>query len=162
LWIGANGKRQRKDFGPDLMSAVDAYSLLKAHKRKDVTLRCKNMTFAPPDKYADREEVIVFRNGKRFKGKKITEPRRYRVRMFALNRRGIWWCPYCQRMRRFVKREGDYPALACPVCGATHRLVSRFNPMAEYVTVRVQDPNRASTQRSQRRRRSRAAQEEDE
>lgn len=160
LWVDPAGKVRRKEFEHDLASAVDAYCRLRAAGRRMVTLRCANLQFAPPDKYADREAVVVIRNGRKFKGKKISEPRRYQTRMMELNRQGIWWCPYCIALRRFAKKDGDYPALACPMCGATHRLVGRFNPMADYVTVRVQDPERPSTQRAQRRRRSRRAQEE--
>lgn len=140
LWQ-AKGKTQRKEFGTDFAGARDLYVKLIQGERKAVTLRCANVAFPPPDKYADQEDyIIVASNGRRYRGKRVVEPRVYRELMGGLNARGIWYCPYCMAMRRFVKRnyfmfEGirvDEPSMQCPMCRATHRdnAVSRYNPIS--------------------------------
>jgi hypothetical protein len=169
LWV-KDGRVVRHDFEHDLAEAIRVHSLAMRAGRKAVTLRCCNMAFPPPDKYADREPVVVTHptNGKRYKGQKIIEPKQYIRRMGQLNAKGIWWCPYCMQMRRFVKRtavmvggvrvEGDF--MACPMCGISHRMVTKYNPIATRIlmdTGRIKDPHAAE----KRRRRRRARQEED-
>ena len=139
LWI-AKGKLIRKPFEHDLMGAVELYTKLVRAERKGATLRSCNMGFPPPDKYADRAEVIVIRNGRKFKAKQMIVPRVYHERMHGINVKGAWWCPYCMKMRRFERREGfelegiwvDEPGMACPVCKISHRdaSVSKYNPLA--------------------------------
>lgn len=139
-WLGKSGKIQRKDFEHNFSEALDLYGKLVVGERKFVTLRCCNISFPPPDKFADREEVVVIRNGKRYKGQKMIEPRMYHERMHGANVKGAWWCPYCIKMRKFVRRnftmfEGiriNEASMNCPVCGISHRDcgVQRYNPIA--------------------------------
>lgn len=139
LWIG-KGKVQSKDFDHDLAGALELYEKVKAAGRSGATLRCCNMGFPPPVKYADREEVIVLRGGRKFKGQQIIVPHVYRERMHGVNVKGAWWCPYCIKLRRFKRREGfelegiwiDEPAMVCPMCNISHRdaSVSKYNPLA--------------------------------
>lgn len=174
LWI--DGKRiVREEFGHDLLLAVKRYAEL-AGKHRGVTLRCKNFAFPPPDKYADREVVVVRVGGKRKRGLRILQPLQYQSRMLSLNRRGIWWCPYCCELRKFV-RHGSFKshgqwvgeeAMCCPMCGATHRdfSVRRYNPLSVVIEmaprngVAQADPNQttdAKRERARERRRARAA-----
>jgi hypothetical protein len=166
LWL-KDGRVVRKACEHDLGEATRLFALAKTAGRKGVTLRCCNMAFPPPDKYADTERIIVERNGKRYRGKKLIEPRQYQVKMNELNIRGIWWCAYCMQLRRFVKRKRvqvgtvrmDDECMACPICGATHRLVAKWNPMANRIINapgRMKDPNG----RARRRRRRRESAEE--
>lgn len=168
LWVNPRTKRiERKPFGHDHSGAVKLYARVKAAGRTGVTLRACNVGFPPPDKYADREEVIVTVKGKRMKGKRIIQPPVYVTRMGELNLRGIWWCPYCCELRRFVFKKGTraveskgkyhnqtvvwkMPAssearMACPMCGVDHAdwHVKRYNPSAQMMEYRertVQNP----------------------
>ena len=73
------------------------------------------------------------------------------------NAAGWWWCPYCVKLRRFVKRAGFYvdsiwvdePSMACPLCSANHRdfHVRKWNPIAARISARVRDPNRRRVRR---------------
>lgn len=170
LWI-KNGKVQRKDCGHDLGEASKIYARVVSAGRKGATLRCKNMAFPPPDHYADREvvELVHPRTGRKVRGKRIITPRRYETRMLHMNRRGIWWCPYCMQMRHFVKKRGFYvggvwndsPHLACPICGASHMIVRKYNPMSDLITARVKKPATQRSSERARRRRARAAEEDE-
>lgn len=173
LWV-KDGRVVRKPVGHDLAEGLRIYTLATTAGRRAVTLRCTNMQFPPPDKYADREDVVVERNGKRYRGKRLIEPRQYLVRMGELNVRGVWWCGYCMQMRRFVKRSGFYvdgvwnadEHLACPICGASHRIVGRYNPMSLRIEMRgqnqrVPDPDAAEKKREKRRQRRLAKQQEE-
>ncbi len=86
----------RKDYEHDLAEAARIYGLaIKAGKRM-ATLRCCNEAFAPPDKYADREVVVVVKkSGRKVKAKRITSPRKYQATMAQVNAKGLTWCPFC-------------------------------------------------------------------
>lgn len=170
LWINPRIKKiERKDFGADHTGAVKLYARVAAAGRKGVTLRCKNMGIPPPDQYADREEVIVTIGGKRKKGKRLIEPRQYLVRMGALNLKGIWYCPFCGELRKFVYRKGFMldgrfvakPMMCCPMCHISQDNwhVKRYNPSAvlmEYRDGTIKSPS-SQTDAAQRRRERRAA-----
>lgn len=161
LWI-RKGKIQRKDCGNDLMEAIQIHQRVLAAGRKGVTLRCKNMGFPPPPKYLPYEEkqkvplekpVIIKRGGKRYR--KTHEVKTVSIDpMYAKNREGIWWCPYCQKLRRFVKQTSmtvdkvkfQDTAMVCPMCKITHRdhNVRKYNPMALQVYYELENaPRRA-------------------
>lgn len=184
LWVNPTTKKiERKQFGHDHSGAVKLYARVVAAGRRGVTLRSMNMGFPPPDQYADREEVIVSVGGKRKRGKRMIEPRVYIERMGELNLRGIWWCPYCCELRKFVFKKGRkanesrgkyhnqtvtwrMPAntethLACPMCGVDQgdSHVKRYNPAAatlEYREGTVKNPA-LQTDAARRRRERRAA-----
>lgn len=171
LWI-KDRRIIRKDFGTDLQGAVDLYARVSG-KRRGVTLRCRNMGFPPPDRLADREEVIVRHNGRRVKGKRIIEPKRYVETMDALNRRGVWWCPYCRQLRRFVRRNGyhfeghwiERAGMHCPMCGVSQSdfHVRRYNPITLMIEmrgtagIRKADPNNSDERKRERARERRRA-----
>lgn len=138
LWI-AKGTTHSKEFEHDLASALELHNKLIAGGRAGVTLRSMNMQFPPPDKYADKEDVAIGkRRGIIVYEKQLIVPRVYTILMGGLNARGIWYCPYCIKMRRFKKTDCfvidgvqvDEPAMSCPMCGASHRLVRKYNPMS--------------------------------
>lgn len=156
LWIN-KGRIQRKDFEHDLSGALELYGKVLVAERKGATLRCCNMGFPPPDKYADREEIIVIRDGRRFKGRKLIIPRVYRDTMNTLNARGIFWCPYCITMRKFKRKEFfrlegikvEEPSMNCPMCDISHRdgNVMKYNPTA----VRFQEMRRTRSDKGKAR-----------
>lgn len=150
LWI-RNKKVQRKDCGHDLMEAMRIFMLATEAGRKGVTLRCKNMGFPPPAKYLPYEAKmkkpldkpkIIRKDGKRYV-KKFEVVVITKNPMKDLNTQGIWWCPYCMKLRRFVKRYETNvgkvrvpdTAMVCPMCGIPHRdfNVRKYNPIATQV-----------------------------
>lgn len=151
LWL-KNGRRHRKDFGHDFAGAEMLERKLLVAGRKDVTLRCKNYGFPPPQKYQPRE-VIVRRGRKRVRG--INRP------MKGLNQRGIFWCPYCRKMRRFKTVSGfrvdgikvEEKRHVCPVCriNVSDHHVKKHNPMA--VRIEWDLRGRSGKKKGRRRRR---------
>lgn len=151
VWI-AKGRVIRKDFDHEFAEALRIYTLASKADKSGVTLVCVNMGFPPPDKYADHEDTVVLKKF-RVKGTKkvVTKkvpgeprlilPRVYRVRMGELNRKGIWWCPFCVKLRRFKRYDAyefegihvDTPTWSCPICGVSHNhgSVKMYNPYAE-------------------------------
>lgn len=138
IWV-SDGRIVRKDYEHDLAEAVRIYGLaIKAGKRM-ATLRCCNEAFAPPDKYADREVVVVVKkSGRKVKAKRITNPRKYQATMAQVNSKGLTWCPFCMSMRKFRLKKSHRVEgvtlsdrmLVCPLCGVSHNhgSVVRYNP----------------------------------
>lgn len=153
LWV-AKGRRQRKDFGHDIAGARELENKLLRAGRKDVTLRCKNYGFPPPEKYQPYH-VIVRRGKKRF--------RATRVPMKALNLRGIFWCPYCMKLRRFKTVSGfvlegirmEEKRHICPVChiNVSDRHVKIHNPLAGRIEYDLRGRSGKKKGRSRNRRR---------
>lgn len=121
MWVVVKKSEKRIvaiDFGTDFVAAQELYVKVCRAGRKLATLRCKNQGFEPPERYRDK--------------------------MASLNRRGVWWCPYCMKLRRFEKRawseswhtpdeiEPSEPAYYCPMCDIPHGdwSVRRWNPLA--------------------------------
>lgn len=132
LWI-KKGRVVGKDCGADFAEALRIYGLALQAGKKGATLRCKNMSFAPPEKYADHETIVVTRGGKRYKKTVVIYPYVYHHRMTEMNLKGIWWCPYCVKMRRFTKKDRiTGPVMECPMCKASNQLgtVKMYNPHA--------------------------------
>lgn len=114
IWAKKDKSLVAIDFEDNLAEALELYEKVKKAGKPLATLRCKNVAFPPPDKYAEK--------------------------MDAYNRMGVWWCPYCMKLRRFEKRswaemdghvyEVD-PEYACPICDITHAnwAVCKYNPV---------------------------------
>jgi hypothetical protein len=131
------------DFGDDLAEALRIYTKALVSGRKAVTLRSKNVGFAPPQRLRPYTR----------KPKRKTEEG---VRVTPLNEynlRGWWWCPYCMQLRKFVLRSGFHiggiwvpePGYHCPMCGISHRdnSVAKWNPHARrYQEEGVRAPRR--------------------
>lgn len=156
-WI-TKGDRYERDCGGDLAEALRLYALLIKAGKTGATLRCMNVAFPPPVKYADREAVYKRRRRKLVKvGERTIMPPRYMDRMDILNRKGAWWCPYCIKLRKFEKRGGfeyegiwvEKPAYYCPMCDVSSRDngVIRFNPVA----VRLMAGRRSKGRRQKKR-----------
>lgn len=125
--------------------ALRVYTKLQSSGRKFVTLRSCNVGFPPPEKY--QPGYIMVKNPKwkpkqrgKKREKKFIEKRV--VPMNKLNRRGIFWCPYCREMRKFQTQGGffldsafvpDERGLYCPIDGTSYRdyHVRKWNPVAE-------------------------------
>lgn len=129
------GRVRRSQHEHDLAGALTTYvKALGKPALKGVTLRCKNMAFPPPANLQPHTRTV------RLKGKK--KPTTVRVvPMRGLNRkRGLWWCPYCMKLRRFTVPKSYVVGGVkvpnkdhrCPMCGVGHRDggVRKWNPLA--------------------------------
>lgn len=125
--------------GNDLDEAIRVYNLAIKAGRHNVTLRCDNVGLPPPEKFQRMERRNI--GGQTKKEEKWV---RVLVVMEAANKRGIFWCPYCRKFRRFGHQfnfyvEGRWARhpnkagmMACPTCGISHRdfHVRKWNPHA--------------------------------
>lgn len=138
LWI-KDGRVIRKSFETDLMGATELYLKVKVAGRPGATLRCCNMAFPPPQEL-QRRLVRGKKKGRVVQG--------YVTPMKAKNAEGIYWCPYCMKLRRFVKRkqfevEGVTVRdtwFGCPMCGCTHRdsAARKWNPMLSQIAFQIE------------------------
>lgn len=152
LWI-AKGKVVRKDFGSDLSEALRIYVLACKAEKSGATLRCKNMGFPPPEEY--QREWTGWAVGS--KGQRVEQ---YSEPLRDLNIQGIWWCPYCMKLRRFTKVKSfkvdgirvPIPGMVCPMCRVSHRdsNVMKWNPLARQITDAGNDPNPRRARRNRR------------
>lgn len=138
----AKGKWHLHDVGDDFFEAQRLLVKLAAAGRAGVGIRCANIGFAPPSKYIDPQQR----------------------KLAAVNRKGLWWCPFCVRFRRFEKVDGWYDkelggynpgvAMCCPVCDISHRNghVLRWNPIARSMLARKGTRARVSDKTTKRRR----------
>lgn len=159
IWV-KDGRVARKDCGNDLAEALRVYALTLQAGKRLATLRCKNMAFPPPERFRARTELKHFRS--KHSGRVTTEEC-YIQPMDALNRKGIWWCPYCIKMRKFKLSKSfihesvrvQDPRYACPLCGASHRMqtVAQFNPIAHKVEAHL-SRSRAGKRTNRRKRRT--------
>lgn len=149
------------EFGCDLAGALDLYTRALAAQKPHCTLRSQNVGFAPPERLRPhtRTKVVV----RTIKGRRRRVKEDYTVEpMRALNTKGVWWCPYCMKLRRVQKQdgvlvEGIYVAAEgwyCPVCGTSHRdgHVRKWNPQAQMLEFRT--IRRPTTRRRRRVRRA--------
>lgn len=139
MWVAVKKKEKRIvaiDFDDDFVSALQLYEKARKGKKPLATLRCRNVGFPLPEKHQGR--------------------------ILALNKEGVWWCPFCMQLRRFEKRgwaecDGEIfpsdPAYYCPMCDISHHNghVIRFNPIAQMLKIRQAKGGRRS--RGKRRRR---------
>jgi hypothetical protein len=94
---------------------------------------------------------VVTRKGKKFKKKVITVVNF----MDEYNQKGIWWCPYCIKLRRFEFTETERgPEMFCPVCGCGNYLfeVRRHNPHAAIIEMHKRQRRTQSVKPRRRRR----------
>lgn len=141
-WIH-EGKVKRVDCGEDFREARRVYRLALLGDRSNVVLFSPNVGFAPPPEL--------------------------QAQMQAQNARGVWWCPYCVELRKFVYKkairvEGRLlpdTGMYCPICGISQRdhHVRRANPAAALMehrtTKRVAKPDdvKAAERKARRERR---------
>lgn len=140
MWV-ANRRVVEKKFGTNLPEAMVFRDRVVDAGRKGVTLRCCNMGHAPPYSITHkRVEKIVskkVRKGK-YKGKRVkVRVVEYVDQMNDLNKSGLFWCPYCMKMRGFREIKTKKAVLVqCPMCKITSRdwHVRRHNPHALYLS----------------------------
>ena len=147
MWLGKRGIVEKK-FDTDFAGALEAYVTLKKAGKKLVTLRSCNVGWRPPDHIIHHEVVsykVVRRHGKRYKQKIVDEV----DLMNDYNTRGIWWCPYCIKLRPFKKVRNvltGQEQMRCPVCTISERdwHVRRWNPQAKVLEYRRRTRGRKS------------------
>lgn len=156
VWVRPDGKVVRHDTGDDFHEAMKVYTRAVTGGRRAVTLRCKNMSFPPPPQYRPTVEPILDKRGRPTGETVKHEP------LHDVNRRGVWWCPYCIKMRKFRHRPGYYttegvwmaePAMVCPMCHIEHTsfFVKFWNPLARVITDKqLSVEGRARTKRKRR------------
>lgn len=116
IWAKGPDNLVTHDCGADFWEARRIYMLALKGGKKMVTLRCKNVAFPIPGKY--------------------------RPKIKALNRMGVFWCGYCTELRRFDEWDGYYsesgawseqPGYYCPICEipAWNDAIQRDNPVAK-------------------------------
>lgn len=149
--------------GDDFGEALRVYELaILSPARSAVTLRCTNMGFPPPERL--RARTVVFNPPRRRKGTRELVSEVRVVPMEKLNGEGMWWCPFCVKLRRFKYQKGWWtqegawmaePRMVCPMCKVDHNSfeVRRWNPRAStlFYTQEVRDPTRPP-RRTRRRR----------
>lgn len=181
MWVVKGPRIIVKEFEDNLAEALELYDKARKAGKKMVTLRCANVGFPPPDKYADHEPIYktrrrkgkqrrVLKNGEPvIIGYELIEPRVYQERMRHLNvLKGIWWCPYCMKLRSFDHRIGFVSDLSdtvveadgyyCPLCDIPHwnHKVQEYNPLAREIGFRAEmKRQRGGRSKSGKRRRNR-------
>lgn len=143
IWVKSDGTLKQVRCGFDFSKALKIYTLAVKQQKRAATLRSDNVGFPPPLKFADTMLVPIGRSKRTRKivhKRVLIEPPQYQTKMRKLNIRGVFWCPYCIKPRKFTRRKGYYvdnvwcedPRLCCPVCNISHRdgHVARFNPIA--------------------------------
>jgi hypothetical protein len=154
LWRGKNGWT-RKPFDQDFSEALRIYVLLKSNGKTGVTLRSCNVSFPPPERITQSpvtKWTVVRRNGKRYKKKVIEYEDLLQTKY---NPEGIFWCPYCIKLRHFPLVQGidGSQHYECPVCGITSRdwYVKKHNPQATVIEFRKRRRGRRTRTRVRRR-----------
>jgi hypothetical protein len=181
IWWNKKKKRFTvMEFGNDLASAEDLYARVLGAEKPFATLRCTNVGFPPPEKYRpfirkerqERGTKIVKRRGKRVRVKIIKTVEVEVTPMAEVNLKGVWWCPYCRKMRKFRRQDGmtysdssgdyylDGVVWCCPVCSITHtnHHVRKWNPAAQkmpFRKIRATRSRRSNGRTTRRRSRSR-------
>lgn len=141
MWVTVKKGEKRivsTQFGSDFVAAQELYVKVLKAKKPLATLACVNIGFPPPEKYMGK--------------------------MAALNRQGLWWCPFCMKLRRFEKThwreiDGDMYTVddavyRCPMCETGHSSwdVRRWNPIASRLYEGKRARGNTSGKRKKRRR----------
>lgn len=158
-----------KVFGNDLAGAEALYMVVARANAPLATLRCCNVGWPPPEKYRPYTKTMAKRVRVRGKVKKV--PVEVEVTpMTEVNLKGVWWCPYCRKMRKFKELDGmmytdpggheyylDGKIWACPVCQITHtnHHVRKWNPHAQRMPFRKIKATRVRRSNGSNRRRTR-------
>jgi hypothetical protein len=135
VWV-SKGRRIVKETDDDFGEAIRLFTLLVKNGRRP-EIRCVNVGFQPPKRitqYKRYKTIVVEVNGKMKKRRTLSVVNL----MQDYNQKGVWWCPYCIKLRRFkMQTVGLRDLYVCPVCGITSRdgYVVRFNPYALVVEV---------------------------
>ena len=144
------GRWVRKRFHDDFQAAL---SFFLEKQTQQATLHSDNKAWPPPTRITEHEHVswkIIKRGGKRYKQKTTTVVNL----LHEYKNKGVWWCPYCIKLRRFAFMQTERgPEAYCPVCQITNYDSStrRHNPKA--VAIEYHQPQRRTRGRSRRRRR---------
>jgi len=141
----SNGRWIEKEVDDDFGEAQRLFGLL-IRAGREPQIRSLNVAFPPPKRLTEHKRYKIVN------GKKTV---RVVNRMETLNRKGWWWCPYCVRLRKFVRDPDKYRTVfLCPLCGVSSMdgSVKRYNPFALVIEVRRR--TRVSTRRRSVRRRS--------
>jgi uncharacterized Zn-finger protein len=124
-----------KNCGNDLAEAIRLYDKARSAGKQDATLKANNVGFPPPVKWRDNMRVV--------------------------NDRGIAWCPYCLKMRRFKRHSGFYVSgifvpldhkdktRFCPLCGISTKdyHVKKWNPRYRRKVASGKTKNRSTRRR---------------
>lgn len=137
VYYRRKGKWKRRKFEEDFPAALK-FRDSKLDLDPATTLHCDNVGFPPPRHitHAEREEWEIIRKRVKVKGVKTMKKFKRRIvvvynKMDEYNRQGIWWCPYCIKLRRFKEIDTEEGReLCCPVCWASHRIVKEYNPLS--------------------------------
>lgn len=145
------GKWVRKRFRDDFPGALKFF-LTKLEMTP--TLHSDNRGWPPPKRITAYERVswkVVSRGGKKYKKRVVTVVNLMR----EYNDKGVWWCPYCVKLRPFKLMQTDRgPSMYCPVCTIDNYdfHVRKHNPKAAIIE---QAKIQRRTSAKSRRRRSR-------
>lgn len=160
LWT-TKDKVIEKTCGSDLMEAVRIYNLAREAGKPNATLRCMNVGFPPPEKYAPG--WVTVKRKKKVRGKmRVVQEEKFVEPLAKLNNHGWWWCPYCMQMRKFEHQDGFLmdgryvaaPGEYCPICGVSDRdaHVRKWNPRAKILYVQNNTSRRGHGRRKRSRR----------
>ena len=154
LWV-KDRKVHRKNCGTALSEAMRVYQLVVEAGRPGATLRCCNMGFPPPAELQPRR-VRGKRNGKIVEGTVVP--------LKAKNLEGVFWCPYCMKLRRFTtKKDHIVEGIAirdeihcCPMCKISTRdhNVRKYNPLAAKITYEIEAKGTRSAPKTAQERRA--------
>ena len=164
-WVVPSGDTYRIveiDCEDNLNEAIRIYTKAKESGKRFATLRSRNVAFPPDEKY--RPYYAQVRDKRWVKGRRQKGITKYKtvhkVPMRTLNRKGVFWCPYCREMRKFQEQgafmfEGiavEAPGLYCPICGISHRdwHVRNWNPVCHRIYLDETRSRRGRGRRSRR------------
>lgn len=156
MWI-ANGRVVEKKFQDDFAEALKAYTTLTRVGKAGLTMRCCNVGIDPPKRLRPHHVQV-----KRKVRGRISYDLVSVIPMKKLNSQGVWWCPYCAKLRRFAKRKGfkfqgafvPQDGMYCPICGISHfdGHVRKHNPHAQLMEFRQQRRTKSGKARRKRNR----------
>lgn len=129
MWF-SKGKWKRRRFGEEFTGAMKF--LLDHTDLKGIHLHSDNISFPPPKSVTEHEETrfkVVTLRGKKYKKRVTTIVNR----MGDLNRKGVWWCPYCIKFRHFKQIETAERGteMCCPACWVSsyEPATAKYNPL---------------------------------
>lgn len=160
VYYRRKGKWKRRKFVDDFPVALRFFATLPSDSNP--TLHCDNVGFSPPRSLteAKREEWEIV---KRHRGGRVKKFKKKIIVVYNkledLNHQGIWWCPYCIKLRRFKEISTDRGLeVCCPVCWISNFdfSVRQANPIALNVQLKSEmkrGTNSVKASKAKRRRR---------